>query len=261
MKETDTMERTDQERDATVRAPTGPRSATDAARGRTTAHAATDARTGRRRRSRPALGLALLALAAPVALAACGSEDEGSGGSGHTGHTATAPSGGAATATTPTEPTGVDRAFAAQMVPHHAGAVEMAEIARERGSSAFVRGLAGDVIRTQRAEIDTLRRAERRLAAAGVAEGDLGLTDAEMGMDHDVAMLRDADDVDRAFLEMMIPHHEGAIAMAQVELARGGDPELRRLAQRIADAQQGEIDAMRGQLGDAPGEPDAHDGH
>lgn len=232
------MERTDQERSASARATT----------------AAGAAPPARPRRSRAALGLALLALAAPVALAACGSDD-GAGGS-----TATAPAGGATTSAQ-TAPTGVDRAFAAQMVPHHEGAVEMAEIARERGSSAFVRGLAGDVIRTQRAEIATLERAERRLAAAGVAEGDLGLTDSEMGMDHDVAMLRDADDVDRAFLEMMLPHHEGAIAMAEVELARGGDPELRRLAQRIADAQQGEIDAMRRQLGDAHAEPGEHDGH
>jgi uncharacterized protein (DUF305 family) len=52
-------------------------------------------------------------------------------------------------------------------------------------------------------------------------------------------------DVDRDFVAMMIPHHEGAIAMAQAELRYGKNEQLRRMAQEIVVTQQQEIAAMR----------------
>jgi uncharacterized protein (DUF305 family) len=52
-------------------------------------------------------------------------------------------------------------------------------------------------------------------------------------------------DVDRDFSAMMIPHHRGAIAMAQAELRYGRNETLRRIAQEIIVDQQQEIDVMR----------------
>ena len=50
--------------------------------------------------------------------------------------------------------------------------------------------------------------------------------------------------VDHDFAAMMIPHHEGAIEMAEAELSFGRDKTMRRLAQEILVDQKSEIDAM-----------------
>ncbi len=57
-------------------------------------------------------------------------------------------------------------------------------------------------------------------------------------------------DVDRDFVEMMIPHHQGAIDMAVAYLRYGNNEQLKRLAQEIIVDQQQEIAAMRMALGD-----------
>jgi hypothetical protein len=56
-------------------------------------------------------------------------------------------------------------------------------------------------------------------------------------------------DVDRDFVAMMVPHHQGAIDMAQAELRYGHNEQLRRIAQEIVVEQQQEIVAMRVALG------------
>ena len=162
----------------------------------------------------------LPAVAAAIVLAGCGGEDPGNA---------------------------TDRAFAAEMVPHHESAVDMAEIALERGESPFVKRLAADIVRTQKAEIETLRREDAELADAGVQKGKLGVPGHMMGMDGDTAMLKTAEPFDAAFIEMMIPHHEGALVMAEAQLEKGSDPELQTLAREIMAAQKREIADMRKQ--------------
>ncbi|MFZ3225852.1 MAG: DUF305 domain-containing protein [Xanthobacteraceae bacterium] len=64
-------------------------------------------------------------------------------------------------------------------------------------------------------------------------------------------------DVDRDFVAMMVPHHQGAIEMAQAELRYGHNEQLRRMAQEIIVTQQQEIAAMRLAVGETlpPAEP------
>lgn len=167
--------------------------------------------------------LAVAAAILTLAVAGCGSDDSESAAGGN----------------------GVDRAFAGAMIPHHESAVEMAEIAQERGESQFVKDLADDIVGTQNAEIETLRAQDSELEQAGVEPGDLGVDEHMMGMEGDPSMLQSADPFDGEFIDMMIPHHEGAIEMAKVELDKGADPDLKALAEDIIAAQQREIAAMR----------------
>jgi hypothetical protein len=63
--------------------------------------------------------------------------------------------------------------------------------------------------------------------------------------------IKSSNDVDRDFAGLMIPHHQGAIDMAEAELRYGHNEQLRRIAQEIIVDQQQEIAAMRLALGDA----------
>ena len=59
-------------------------------------------------------------------------------------------------------------------------------------------------------------------------------------------------DVDRDFVSMMTPHHQGAIDMARAVLRGGRNEQIRRLAQEIVVTQRQEIAAMRAAVAEAP---------
>jgi uncharacterized protein (DUF305 family) len=75
--------------------------------------------------------------------------------------------------------------------------------------------------------------------AAFVAQAKAAMTAMMNGM-----AVRPTGDVDKDFVEMMVPHHQGAIAMAKAELRYGRNEQLRRLAHDIIVAQQAEIGVM-----------------
>jgi hypothetical protein len=64
--------------------------------------------------------------------------------------------------------------------------------------------------------------------------------------------IRPTGDIDRDFVAMMTPHHQGAIDMAMAELRHGRNERLRRMAQEIIITQQQEIAAMRLAIGEPP---------
>ena len=82
-------------------------------------------------------------------------------------------------------------------------------------------------------------------------EGQSFLTEAARAMAKmDSGMMAaPAEDADHDFVQMMVPHHQGAIDMAVAELRHGHNEQLRRIAQEIIVDQQQEIQAMRLALG------------
>ena len=74
-------------------------------------------------------------------------------------------------------------------------------------------------------------------AAAGYAAANAAM--------HEQMAIQNSGDADADFARSMIPQQQGAIAMAQVLLANGKDPELRQLAEEVISAQQGEIAVLR----------------
>jgi len=141
-----------------------------------------------------------------------------------------------------------DQRFIDAMVPHHQGAIEMAEVALQNAEHPELRQLAENVISTQQAEIEELRSIKEQ--EFGTSEVPMQMSPDEMemmGME-DPAELANQRPFDEAFINAMIPHHESAIEMAQVALAESGNSAVRDLAGRIVDDQTREIEQMRGWL-------------
>ena len=141
-----------------------------------------------------------------------------------------------------------DERFIDAMVPHHQGAIAMAEVALENAEHPELLQLAENVISTQQAEIEELRSIKEQ--EFGTSEVPMQMAPEEMemmGME-DPAELANQQPFDEAFINAMIPHHESAIEMAQVALAESDNPTIRDLAGRIVDDQTREIEQMRGWL-------------
>jgi len=152
--------------------------------------------------------------------------------------------------------TPVDRAFVREMIPHHAMAVDMAEMAEMQAVHARLKTLAASIVEDQNAEIRQLKAIAKRLKVKPLPSGHeeheammrdaetLGLAMEEMGMDMEMDELDGAKPFDRRFIDMMITHHQGAIGMARAELAKGTSAQLREIARGIVSAQKREITQM-----------------
>jgi uncharacterized protein (DUF305 family) len=153
-----------------------------------------------------------------------------------------------------------DVLFATEMIPHHQQAVAMAKLAPAHGASRPVQEVASQISAEQIPEIAQLRGmlAEWDQSPAPTAgpmkgmpgmDGGGALADAAPGMMTDDEMTRlqaaTGPAFDRAFLQMMITHHQGALTMAKAELADGRDADAMLMAQNISDAQQASIELMQ----------------
>lgn len=178
------------------------------------------------------------AVAAALVLTACGGEE---GAPGDTSSSTLATTSAPASSS---EHNDADATFAQMMIPHHAQAVEMSDLILAKDDvDAAVAALAEQITAAQQPEIDLMTG---WLEAWGE---DLPATGA---MDHPMDGMLAQQDVDAIgaasgaeatllYLQSMKAHHEGAIAMAEVQVANGSNPEAIALAEAIIAAQQAEI--------------------
>jgi uncharacterized protein (DUF305 family) len=144
-----------------------------------------------------------------------------------------------------------NRAFLEAMIPHHESAIEMANVAKRRAEHPEVRG-ARQAHRQYPTGRDPADRAhpsalfDQRILPNPAAHEGLGLSAQEAGMAHmePTAALADAKPFDKAFIDEMVPHHQGAIRMARVVLEETEDDETRSLAEAIVRTQSDEIEQM-----------------
>ncbi|WP_300642681.1 DUF305 domain-containing protein [Nocardioides sp.] len=194
-----------------------------------------------------------LALGSPLLLTACGGDDD-------TGTAADIPA--------DAEFNQADVDFASQMIPHHAQALVMVDMADGRDVSPETADLMERIEAAQAPEIEQMTAWLEEWDQPVPDLGDMGGTGSDdmSGMDHgdmddmdgmsgmmsaeDMADLEAAEGsaFEQMWLSMMIEHHEGAVEMAEVEVAEGEYDEAVALAEEIIEAQEAEIAEMEALL-------------
>ncbi len=196
------------------------------------------------------LGIGLATAAALVAMTACGSSDNSEVSDAPTTTQA------AVVTSAATEFNDADVTFAQGMIPHHEQAIEMAEIALDPTVQASdqVRDLATRVKQAQDPEIELLSSWltawSQPIQMDTSAGHDMSSMEGMMSADEMTGLASTTGaEFDGLWMNMMIRHHQGAIAMATTVQSDGGNADAIALAGQIISAQQAEIDEMNALLG------------
>lgn len=132
-----------------------------------------------------------------------------------------------------------EREFVVGMIPHHQEAVDTAtEVIARGGSTEEMRTLANGIIAAQESEIAMLKEWHQDWYGEEYVEGS-----SYQPMMRDLSQLTGAD-LDKRFLEDMIPHHMGAIMMAQTVRPHIEHQEITDMADAIMETQTAEIKMM-----------------
>lgn len=203
------------------------------------------------------------AATAAVALAGCGSTDPSTSRSDQSGHgTRATTSAGSSRTDSPAHGShnSQDVAFLQQMISHHRQAIAMADLAASRARSQRVKALASDIKQAQGPEITTMSGWLKSWGQK-VPDADTPGKESAPGTGHSPApgMMSRADmqklmslsgeAFDKAFLQMMIRHHQGAIEMTRTEQTRGVHERCRAMAMSIATSQSAQIVEMSSMQG------------
>ncbi len=207
-------------------------------------------------------------IAGAIVLAGCSDgSDDMAGMEGMDSSTSTESSAGAESSDESAEFDNADVTFVQGMIPHHRGALAMAQMADGRAEDPRVTGLANRIEAAQEPEIETMtgwleewgeplpEETDDSTGSMDHGSMDMGGTGMEGMSTEDMAALEAASgpEFDRMWLEMMVIHHRGAVEMAQTEIAEGSNAEAVALAEEIADSQAAEIEEMETLLAELGG--------
>jgi uncharacterized protein (DUF305 family) len=147
-----------------------------------------------------------------------------------------------------------DLRFIDSMIPHHQGALVMAQEVLQKSKRPEVIKLAKSIITEQKKEIAQMQQWRKQWYPKASATPIMWHTEMkhEMAMtpEHKQSMMMSmslgkADaGFDKRFLDVMIPHHQGAVTMGKDSLQKSTRPEMQKLAQSMIKSQQSEIDLM-----------------
>ncbi len=147
----------------------------------------------------------------------------------------------------------IDKHFIEQMIPHHEGAIAMANLALQKAKHPEIKTLATAIIAAQTTEIQSMNGWYQDWFGATVPKVSTGMmgggmmsqSGMHMGGQEDMTELQNAPDFDKAFIEEMIPHHQLAIMMANMMASGSNRPEMQQLAKNIISSQSKEIQQMQ----------------
>jgi uncharacterized protein (DUF305 family) len=146
--------------------------------------------------------------------------------------------------------------FLAEIIPHHQAAIEMAEMQLERGTSPDIRTHAENIIHNQKHQIHQFTRwledwyglspEEARAEAPGEARQEMAALEEEtQAMIEELRAVPAGEDFDVAFVQKMIPHHQGGIVEFLEPQSRATGPELRVAAASGITTQQAQVADLR----------------
>ena len=190
----------------------------------------------------------LAALAMALFVSACNTPAS----DGHTDHTHGADT--SAADGQPADFNDADVSFATMMIPHHQQAVELSALVPERTTNPELIDLAAKISDAQEPEIETMKVFLVQWTGTNETGHEGHDMSSMQGMVDTATMDRlktlQGPEFDKLWLQSMIGHHEGAIEMANTELADGANADAKTLAQHIVDDQQAEITQMNEMLGE-----------
>ena len=144
-----------------------------------------------------------------------------------------------------------DKAFIEGMIIHHEGAVEMAELALTSAKRQEIKDMAHDIITAQNKEIGDMKNWQREWSYTQSTDHSNMNHDSSMSMADHMRIMMDqlhgktGDAFDKAFLEQMIMHHQGALNMAAPGATNAKHQEIKALTKAVVDAQTNEIKQMQ----------------
>lgn len=146
-----------------------------------------------------------------------------------------------------------DVTFAQKMIPHHQQALDMAAMVPSHTTNHELIVMAKHIALDQQAQIDTLqgllRQWDEPAATDHMGHDGMGMDGMVDAATMDKLPTLKGADFDNLWLRSMISHHEGAVAMAEPEVAQGENATTVKMAKIIVEWQQFEIGQMHAMLG------------